>query len=105
MKEKKSSYFTATWKMLAAVIIGGIAGGVSVVIYELIKKGIEAGRGRADRYGGCMGLSENISDHILCCICDEQTGVYQCRDSVGIYAEYDYERRPGAGKPSGIYQR
>lgn len=31
MKEKKSSYFTATWKMLAAVIIGGIAGGVSVV--------------------------------------------------------------------------
>ena len=34
MKEKKSSYFTATWKMLAAVIIGGIAGGVSVVIYE-----------------------------------------------------------------------
>lgn len=35
MKEKKSSYFTATWKMLAAVIIGGIAGGVSVVIYEL----------------------------------------------------------------------
>ena len=52
-----------------------------------------------------MGLSENISDHILCCICDEQTGVYQCRDSVGIYAEYDYERRPGAGKPSGIYQR
>ena len=36
MKEKKSSYFTATWKMLAAVIIGGIAGGVSVVIYELI---------------------------------------------------------------------
>lgn len=34
-----------------------------------------------------------------------QTGVYQCRDSVGIYAEYDYERRPGAGKPSGIYQR
>ena len=41
----------------------------------------------------------------LCCICDEQTGVYQCRDSVGIYAEYDYERRPGAGKPSGIYQR
>lgn len=23
MKEKKSSYFTATWKMLAAVIIGG----------------------------------------------------------------------------------
>ena len=67
--------------------------------------GKEAGRGRADRYGGCMGLSENISDHILCCICDEQTGVYQCRDSVGIYAEYDYERRPGAGKPSGIYQR
>ena len=55
--------------------------------------------------GGCMGLSENISDHILCCICNEQTGVYQCRDSVGIYAEYDYERRPGAGKPSGIYQR
>lgn len=50
-------------------------------------------------------VSENISDHILCCICDEQTGVYQCRDSVGIYAEYDYERRPGAGKPSGIYQR
>ena len=50
-----------------------------------------------------MGLSENISDHILCCICNEQTGVYQCRDSVGIYAEYDYERRPGAGKPSGIY--
>lgn len=43
MKEKKSSYFTATWKMLAAVIIGGIAGGVSVVIYELIKKGIDAG--------------------------------------------------------------
>ena len=42
---------------------------------------------------------------ILCCICNEQTGVYQCRDSVGIYAEYDYERRPGAGKPSGIYQR
>lgn len=37
MKEKKSSYFTATWKMLAAVIIGGIAGGVSVVIYELMK--------------------------------------------------------------------
>ena len=35
----------------------------------------------------------------------KQTGVYQCRDSVGIYAEYDYERRPGAGKPSGIYQR
>ena len=44
MKEKKSSYFTATWKMLAAVIIGGIAGGVSVVIYELMKKGIDAGR-------------------------------------------------------------
>ena len=43
MKEKKSSYFTATWKMLAAVIIGGIAGGVSVVIYELMKKGIDAG--------------------------------------------------------------
>ena len=43
MKEKKSSYFTATWKMLAAVMIGGIAGGVSVVIYELIKKGIDAG--------------------------------------------------------------
>lgn len=42
MKEKKSSYFTATWKMLAAVIIGGIAGGVSVVIYELMKKGIDA---------------------------------------------------------------
>lgn len=42
-KEKKSSYFTATWKMLAAVIIGGIAGGVSVVIYELMKKGIDAG--------------------------------------------------------------
>ena len=39
MKEKKSSYFTATWKMLAAVLIGGIAGGVSVVIYELMKKG------------------------------------------------------------------
>ena len=36
---KESSYFTATWKMLAAVIIGGIAGGVSVVIYELMKKG------------------------------------------------------------------
>ena len=39
---------------------------------------------------------------------EELTGmaaVYQCRDSVGIYAEYDYERRPGAGKPSGIYQR
>ena len=52
-----------------------------------------------------MGLSENISDHILCCICDEQTGVYQCRDSVGIHAGYDHERRPGAGKPSGIYQR
>ena len=47
--------------------------------------------GRTDRYGGCMGLSENISDHILCCICNEQTGVYQCRDSVGIYAEYDYD--------------
>ena len=31
--------------------------------------------------------------------------VYQCRDSVGIYAEYDHERRPGAWKPSGIYQR
>ena len=29
--------------MLAAVIIGGIAGGVSVVIYELMKKGIDAG--------------------------------------------------------------
>lgn len=43
MKEKKSSYFTATWKMLAAVIIGGIAGGVSLVIYELMKKGIDAG--------------------------------------------------------------
>ena len=43
MKEKKSSYFTATWKMLAAVLIGGIAGGVSVVIYELMKKGIDAG--------------------------------------------------------------
>ena len=43
MKEKKSSYFTATWKMLAAVIIGGIAGGVSAVIYELMKKGIDAG--------------------------------------------------------------
>ena len=43
MKEKKSSYFTATWKMLAAVIIGGIAGGVSVVIYVLMKKGIDAG--------------------------------------------------------------
>ena len=43
MKEKKSSYFTATWKMLAAVVIGGIAGGVSVVIYELMKKGIDAG--------------------------------------------------------------
>ena len=43
MKEKKSSYFTATWKMLAAVIIGGIAGGMSVVIYELMKKGIDAG--------------------------------------------------------------
>lgn len=42
MKEKKSSYFTATWKMLVAVIIGGIAGGVSVVIYELMKKGIDA---------------------------------------------------------------
>ena len=42
MKEKKSSYFTATWKMLAAVLIGGIAGGVSVVIYELMKKGIDA---------------------------------------------------------------
>ena len=38
MKEKKSSYFTATWKMLAAVVIGGIAGGVSVVSYELMKK-------------------------------------------------------------------
>ena len=38
MKEKKSSYFTATWKMLAAVIIGGIAGGVSVVIYELMNQ-------------------------------------------------------------------
>ena len=34
-----------------------------------------------------------------------KTGVYQCRDSVGIYAEYDHERRPGAGEPSGIYQR
>ena len=43
MKEKKSSYFTATWKMLAAVLIGGIAGGVSVVIYELMKKGIDVG--------------------------------------------------------------
>lgn len=43
MKEKKSSYFTATWKMLAAVIIGGIAGGMSAVIYELMKKGIDAG--------------------------------------------------------------
>ena len=32
MKEKKSSYFTATWKMLAAVIIGGIAGGVISII-------------------------------------------------------------------------
>ena len=42
-EEEKSSYFTATWKMLAAVIIGGIAGGVSVVIYELMKKGIDAG--------------------------------------------------------------
>lgn len=30
-------------KMLAAVIIGGIAGGVSAVIYELMKKGIDAG--------------------------------------------------------------
>ena len=49
-------------------------------------------------------LSENVSDHILCCICNEQTGVYQCRDSVGIHAEYDHERRPGAGKPSGIYK-
>ena len=28
LKEKKSSYFTATWKMLAAVIIEGIEGGV-----------------------------------------------------------------------------
>ena len=26
-------------------------------------------------------------------------------NSVGIYAEYDHERRPGAGEPSGIYQR
>ena len=43
MKEKKSSYFTATWKMLAAVLIRGIAGGVSVVIYELMKKGIDVG--------------------------------------------------------------
>ena len=38
-----------------------------------------------------MGLSENISDHILCCICNEQTGVYQCCDSVGIHAGYDHE--------------
>ena len=58
---------------------------------------------RADRYGGCMGLSENISDHILCCICNEQTGVYQCRDSVGIHAGYDHEGGPCTGKPSGIY--
>ena len=44
-----------------------------------------------------MGLSENISDHILCCICDEQTGVYQCRDSVGIHAGYDHEGGPCTG--------
>lgn len=43
MKGKKSSYFSATWKMLAAMIIGGVVGGVSVVIYELMKKGIDEG--------------------------------------------------------------
>ena len=50
MKEKKSSYFTATWKMLAAVIIGGIAGGVSVVIYELMKKGMQESERLTERF-------------------------------------------------------
>ena len=40
----------------------------------------------------------------LCCICNEQTGVYQCRDSVGIHAGYDHEGGPCTGKPSGIYK-
>lgn len=42
-KAKKSNYFSATWKMLLAVVIGGIAGGVLAVTYELSKKGIDEG--------------------------------------------------------------
>lgn len=42
-KTKKSSYFSATWKMLLAVVIGGVAGGVLAVAYALSKKGIDEG--------------------------------------------------------------
>ena len=42
-KTKKSSYFSATWKMLLAMFIGGIAGGVMAVAYELMRNGINEG--------------------------------------------------------------
>lgn len=42
-KAKKSSYFSATWKMLAAVLAGGIAGGCISVFYEIYRNGIETG--------------------------------------------------------------
>lgn len=42
-KRKRSSYFSATWKMLFAMFIGGIAGGVMAVAYELMKNGINEG--------------------------------------------------------------
>ena len=42
-KTKKSSYFSATWKMLLAMFIGGIAGGVMAVAYELMRNEINEG--------------------------------------------------------------
>lgn len=42
-KTKKSNYFSATWKMLVAMVIGGIAGGTISILYEICKKGIDEG--------------------------------------------------------------
>ena len=43
---------------------------------------------------------------IFCVVFAMNNCVYQCRDSVGIYAEYDHERRPGGWEPVlAIYQR